>query len=356
MRLAPALRRHEIVGTGAQAVRARADSTKIVRTLRDHEQTRAIILLVDPVKPAKALFIKLGKAGIWERDCLTREQTLRLGYAEVPHDLCLGGAWQQAAEDFKSGSPNMAAATVTNHMNQVRLFYESGDDVLWVTFFGDLLWWCFSRPEIVQLPDGTKIRPAIDRWRSADILDRPLSTARLSGKLLSMQGFRGTICTVDAFEYLVNKINGVEPEEVRGASQALLELERRLEELIRRLHWRDFEILVDLIFRQAGWQRIGQAGGTQKTLDLDLISPITAERFGVQIKSEAGLADFQAYQAQFTDLQGFARFYFVVHSPRPDLAVVRTSDADAFVVWMPAMIASLALKYGLVGWIIEKAS
>lgn len=311
---------------------------------------------MNSIKPARALYIKLGKAGIWERDCLTREQTLRLGYVEVPHNLCMSGAWEQAAEDFRSGSPNMPAATVTNHMNQVRLFYEAGDDVLWVTFFGDLLWWCFAKREITHLSDGTKTRPATERWRSVDILGRSLSTARLSGKLLSMQGFRGTICTVDAFEYLVNKINGVEPEEVRAASQALLELERRLEELIGRLHWKDFEILVDLIFRQAGWQRIGQAGGTQKTLDLDLISPITAERFGVQIKSEAGLADFQAYETQFADLQGFTRFYFVVHSPKPNLADVRTSEADAFVVWAPAMIASLALKYGLVGWILEKAS
>ncbi|MGH9461135.1 MAG: hypothetical protein ACRD1X_07945 [Vicinamibacteria bacterium] len=310
---------------------------------------------MDPIKPSKALYVKLGKGGTWERDCLTREQTLRLGYEDVPHDLCLNAAWREATEDFRRGSPAMSGATVTNHMNQVRLFYESGDDVLWVTFFGDLLWWCFSRREITQLPDGTKTRPAIDQWRSADILGRPLSTARLSGKLLSMQGFRGTICAVDAFEYLVNKINGVEHEEVRAATHALSELERRLEELIRRLRWRDFEILMDLVFRQAGWQRIGQAGGAQKTLDLDLISPITGERFGVQIKSQAGLADFRAYEERFRDLQGFARCYFVVHSPRPDLAVAGTSAGDACVLWLPSAIAGLAVKYGLVSWIIDKA-
>lgn len=311
-----------------------------------------------PIKPPKALYIKLGKAGIWERDCLTREQNLRLGYEDVPHDLCLKGAWQEATENFKRGSPEMSAGTVMNHMNQVRRFYETGEDVLWVTFFGDLLWWCFSRREITQLSDGTKTRPAIDRWRSADILDRPLSTHRLSGKLLSMQGFRGTICAVDVFEYLVNKINGVEPKEVRAASQVLSELERRLEELIRRLHWRDFEILMDLVFREAGWQRIGQAGGAQKTLDLDLISPITGERFGVQIKSEAGLADFRAYQERFRDLQGFARCYFVVHSPRSDLdlVVAEASVGDASVLWLPPTIAGLAVKYGLVSWIIDKAN
>src|SRR3990172_12550576 len=84
----------------------------VLRRLRDHKQHAPIILGVDPIEPTKALYIKLGKAGVWERDCLAREQTLRLGYEDVPHDLCLKGSWQEATENFRRGSPEMSAGTV----------------------------------------------------------------------------------------------------------------------------------------------------------------------------------------------------------------------------------------------------
>src|SRR2546422_8552327 len=124
------------------------------------------------IRPARAQFIKLGRGGGWERDCLERDQTLRIGFAGVPHDLCVSRNWHRAGEELRRQSPAMATNAVTNLTNQLRLFYEAGDDVLWGTFYGDRLWWCFSRPEVTQLPDGTKTRPTIDRWQSTDILVR----------------------------------------------------------------------------------------------------------------------------------------------------------------------------------------
>jgi hypothetical protein len=306
------------------------------------------------IKPQKALYIKLGLSGEWERDCIMRDHTLRLGYREVSHDLCMNGKWEDVVEELKPIRKDAGAAT--RDKNQIQNFYEADEKVLWVTFFSDRLYWCFSTPQITFLPDRTKTRSVIGQWRATDLSGKPLEKSRLSGKLLSMQGFRGTICSVGEFEYLIRKINGDISKAYQEATDALSALEQKIETLIRSLHWKDFEILVDLIFRQAGWQRAGNVGGTEKTLDLDLISPITAERFAVQVKSRAKLSEFNSYQIKFEDMLGYRRAYFVVHTPSQDLIEAEDQATDEFQLWLPKHVAVLAVKYGLADWIIGKAA
>jgi hypothetical protein len=311
---------------------------------------------IAPIKPSMALYIKLGRGGRWESDCIKRDQTLRLGYREVSHDLCLQGRWDKVREELlKTLRKSPGAATRDTY--QIRLFYESDESVLWITFFGDRLYWCFSKPEVALLPDKSKTRPAIGMWSCEDIEGRSLQKSQLSGRLLSMQGFQGTICSVKESEYLVQKINGHIPEEVEEAQVVLSELERKIETIIQSLHWKDFEVLIDLIFRQAGWQRVSELGETLKTLDLDLVSPITSERYGVQVKSRAGLAEFEDYQQRFADMQGYTRLYFVVHTPSRDLEDLAQSKIPKDIeLWLPQDIAHRAVMYGLTDWIITKAS
>jgi hypothetical protein len=95
--------------------------------------------------------------------------------------------------------------------------------------------------------------------------------------------------------------------------------------------------------------------GTTKSIDLDLISPITSERYGVQVKSKANRALFEHYRNdRLKDMQGFTRFYFAVHTPSTDLLKV-SDDADGNVeLLLPSTIAHLAVQYGLTKWIIDK--
>ena len=244
-----------------------------------------------------------------------------------------------------------------NDITQIRNFYEADETVLWVTFFGDRLYWCFSNPEITLLSDKTKTRPVVGHWRSTDVNGQPLDKGRLSGKLLSMQGFCGTICSVKEFDYLVHKINGELTKDNEEATEAVSALEQKIEKLVRQLHWKDFEILIDMIFRQAGWQRIGGVGEAEKTIDLDLLSPITSERYAVQVKSKANLAEFQDYQDAFADMQGYRRLYFVVHTPSAELESHAEDQLDDdFQVWLPQQVTRLAVRYGLVEWIIGKTA
>jgi hypothetical protein len=53
-------------------------------------------------------------------------------------------------------------------------------------------------------------------------------------------------------------------KEVVEVEQAMFNLKTKLTFLIQNLQWKDFETLVDLIFRQAGWQRVGNELATQE--------------------------------------------------------------------------------------------
>jgi len=305
------------------------------------------------INPTAALYIKLGEGGRWERECIEEQQTLRIGFEQIPHSLCSEGKWAEVTAQFlrEARTPQVA----TGFANQIRSFYEAGEDVLWITFYAAKLWWCFSLPRVTVLSDESKTRPVIGRWMSCDVEGKALDIARLSGRLVMLQRYQGTICSVgrERLEYLANKINAVEDPHVAAARSARLSLQERLEKIVCNLHWRDFELLADLIFEQAGWKRTGELGGTQKTLDVMLSSPITNERFGVQVKAQADLAAFGEFRKQVEPMEGFARFYFVVHSPSPDLQQARSDDKVRLLG--PQQVAELSVRYGLVDWIIDKA-
>lgn len=310
-------------------------------------------LKLDAIKARKALFIKLGEEGRWESNCI-KEATLRLGYNHVPHEFCVSSNWLNARESYP---PDSDQGSVTRHLNQVQQFYEEPETTLWITFHSDRLWWCFSKPSVIQLSDKSKIRYANDRWRDIDINGVPLIKGRLSGKLLAVQSFQGTICSVRELEYLLHKINGTSEPHVAKAEHALNSLVIALIPIIKNLHPKDLETLTDLIFRQAGWQRTGVAGEVEKDIDFDLLSPITEERIAIQVKSKASASVYRSYRDKFSDMSGFSRFYFVTHSPDPSLITIATEGNDGnFVFWGPQQLAQQAARNGLAGWLIDRAS
>lgn len=305
----------------------------------------------NPINPQNAYYIKLGIHGEWEKDCLKDSQTIRLGYLQTPHELCLQGKWDEVQKIWQGIRNDVGSAT--RDKNQIQVFYESDEKVLWVTFFGDRFYWCFSKPEITLLSDKSKSRPVIGQSSSNDLKGKTLQKSQLSGALLRMEGFRGTICKVKELNYLVQKINGVVLPEIEDALEAKTNFEEKIEILIRKLTWQDFELLVDLLFHQAGWQRVAPVGKTEKTIDLDLYSPINKERFLVQVKSSANLCDLQSFIAGIIGFQ-YNQAYFLVHTPLDDFNQSQLPvDVE---IWGPKQIAQRVVLFGLSEWVISKVS
>jgi hypothetical protein len=301
----------------------------------------------------EALYIKLGEGGNWAGECI-ETKALRLGFGKVPHGLASEGRWEDVKKLLQASEQRGRPADITR---QVRKFYESSEDVLWITFHKNRLWWCRSERHVTPLADrpggASRSRAVIGEWRCEDATGTPLDVSRLSGKLLSLQGYQGTICAVREREYLLRKINAESLPEIKAALEARGTLAEAIEPIVRNLRWRDFEILVDMMFRQAGWKRVGELGGTQEGTDLVLEAPITNERHRVQVKSQAGIAQLEAF-TQKLDPEEVGHAYFVVHSPTSDLDQYEP-DGEAITLLRIKEIAEWSVKYGLVDWIIDKA-
>ena len=106
-------------------------------------------------------------------------------------------------------------------------------------------------------------------------------------------------------DYATRRINGQKSPQVERAVAALAELKDAVLALIRLLLARDFEVLVELVFSTSGWRRQGVVGGTQKTLDLDLVLPSTGERAFVQVKSKTDSAELAKSVEEFEALRVF---------------------------------------------------
>ena len=310
------------------------------------------------ITASKVLFIKLGRGGEWEKDCIEKEQTIRLGFKEADHNSCLSGLWDKIRESyflhFSSKKNSTPLSTANRFVGEIRYFYEQPTTALWVTFYANKMWWCFTEPEVVQLEDKTKVRKVNGKWSDKDINGNELQAENLSGKLLRTQGYRGTICQVKEANYALSKINAEEMPEVTLSLSVLKELEKNIAALIKYLHWKDFETLIDLIFRQAGWQRMGQLGKTQKTLDLDILSPVTNERAIVQIKSSSDKNEFESCLRNFENMSGYKMLFYVVHTPEKSL--LGLEERQNVKIMLLEEITKLAIHSGLMNWIIAKVS
>lgn len=139
----------------------------------------------------------------------------------------------------------------------------------------------------------------------------------MNTRLTRVAVYRGTICAVEESDYLVRKINGnVEPL-VREAVAAQETLQGVAQEPIRRLHEKDFELLVDLIFAASGWRRVSVLGETEKDVDLPVEQIAPQERAFVQVKSSATPAVLADYVERFGACAGADRVVFACHSPPP---------------------------------------
>src|SRR4029453_15277934 len=156
----------------------------------------------------------------------------------------------------------------------------------------------------------------------------------------------------------LHEINCADAPRVAASTHALAALIESLQPIVERLHPRDLEVLVDLIFRNAGWQRVGVLAETETDIDLALESAVTGERIAVEVKARATVEDYREYGARYRTMVGFDRFYFVTHS-LIDAEVVNESvgrGSSGVSFWGSRSIAQRAAHSGLAQWLIDKAT
>ncbi|WP_340151743.1 hypothetical protein [uncultured Sneathiella sp.] len=305
----------------------------------------------------KACYIKLGKRGGWEQKCL-EEGIAPLAYYDVPHGMALAGDREAIRKVYLD--LGKTAGTATGHASQILSFYDADPDVLWITISGGSLWWAELAPDVEylgsdpkQYPQGSRFRRTMSGWHRFSFDGTPLLIGNLSGNLTKVAAYQGTVCTLkpDQLDYLLRKLRDEELPEITAAQEARKQLLAATVEVIRLLTWQDFELFTELLFSRSGWQRISSLGGTQKSLDLELLLPTTGERAIVQVKSATSQAQLDDYIDRFGAMAA-DKYFYVYHSSKQSLDV---RDSDIILMDAPAL-ADQALKSGLVDWLITKAA
>lgn len=297
-----------------------------------------------------AFYIKLGLAGKWEADSIATGK-LRLGWEEQTIKDINNRRWDSIGKQLRGGSK---PHTATNDLRRLKDIVESTPEDIWVTFHQNKLWWTRLSKDPVHEDGISKYRVTARPWSDKTEGGKLLVVNDLPGKLAQLQGFRGTACRVSEVDLLRRLLAGASSPLARAISRRRSALAESLALAIKELHWKDFETLVDLIFRHAGWLRVSVLGQQAKGYDLELREPITGDRYVVQVKSQAALSDLNHTLASFSPID-YRRVFFVVHSPDQDLASAIDLPAHVEIV-RPALLANLAVEAGLASWLEQKMS
>jgi hypothetical protein len=304
-----------------------------------------------------ARYIKLGGGGGWEAQCL-KEGTMRLGYYEVPHELGLKRDKEAIKNIYKDTAGSVGSAS--DHARQVVDFYDLSPDVLWITFADGHLWWAKAAPEITYYGndpaihiEGSRSRKTVDGWHKTSLAGKALRILDLNGELTKTGAYRGTMCDLKPHmrDYVLRKINDESLPELIEAQESMASLLHAVQRMIAMLHWRDFELLVELIFSHSGWQRVSVVGDGLKTTDIELLLPVTGERAMVQVKSQTSQAQLDEYIAAFArwDMQ---RLFYVYHTLNDAMAL--DVDDPRVTLIGPEKLCTMVLRAGLVEWLMSK--
>jgi len=304
------------------------------------------------ITAGKVRYIKLGRGGEWADLCF-RENSLRIGHSQIAHELASTQDREAIrAELRRLGFAKPKASDLTR---EILDFYDEDADTIWITFADGFLWWCRAKPGVTDLgtdsDNGTKKRICASPWSNLSAGGVPLRVRELSGKLTRTAAYRQTICAVAAAEYLIAKLNDEKLSEVVEAETARDQLEQAIGSLIVNLTWQDFELLVDLVFANSGWRRTGVTGGTQETVDLELMLPSTGERAFVQVKSSTNQTEFGEYVERFSR-RDEDRMFFVFHSADKPLV----NDDPKITVVGRERLSAMVVDAGLTGWVIDQVS
>ena len=307
---------------------------------------------IDPIAPALARYIKLGAGDAWF-DSGRSNDRIELGHNSISHELAMSGDKDAiAAVYLEQGREKI---TASRYAREVMEFYHScGDDCLWVTFADGHLWWAFAKTEVLWLGEtqthGARYRELFAPWCKTDIRGAALTIDALSSKLTQTSRTEHTLCEYKAIDALVRRIN-TQPDpyvtEAKEARDALIPVATKL---VEQLDWRDFEVLVDLIFARSGWQRVGELGGSQKDTDLVIEQIATSELAAVQVKSKATNRELAKYVDGYKKSGNFDRLFFVCHTGK-----LTPPDDPRIHVWTGKEVAKKAVQAGLLDWLIEMA-
>lgn len=299
-------------------------------------------------------YIKLGSSGTWADEAFSSGRVFfGSGIDEVDHDLCLSGDWVGVEKQLAELINNQQG--ISHGLRQLQTFY-SDNSILWITMANGHLWWSISTgsPQVMKTTGSdmpSRFLETIDGWKNVSIGGKPLLLRNISSALTKTAGYRRTICEVAAKDYLLRLLNDErDPLQIK-AGKLLDEQSRIALELIQRLHWTEFETLIDLIFARNGWRRTSVLGRTIPDVDFVADQQITSSTAWVQIKATSEQKELDDYIDRFCKDGSCTDFFFACHSSKSKMVI---EDAPNLHLWSGLELSRQAVNAGLFNWLIEQ--
>lgn len=302
---------------------------------------------------SKGLFIKLGVNGEWENSSLS-ENKIRIGWSNLTlEQLNRNNSEELHIENAKSISNKGAATRDTNALINI---LNADESTVFITFAKGCLYWTTKNGRELVKEDSISKYITCDGWSSnhagEDTSIVGLRISDIPGEISKIQRFSGTCCEISEINILNNIINNIPCEEgvdLRIGKEVII---NSIEKSLKHLHWKDFELLIGLIFQKSGWDRVSALGENAQGIDIELLDRINNERYAVQIKVKSGISDVVLFRDNFRNC-GYRKRIFI--SIINDYASIDLSSRDEDLnLWGARDIAELVVKFGLVDWLINK--
>lgn len=299
-----------------------------------------------------ALYIKLGEKGKWEKSSID-EAKIRISWARIALQDIQKKKWDKIRKLIEGYAKTKGSAS--NDFGALKKIAEADSRTLFITFYGGRLYWCkpaMTDPLVDE--DHTSMFRVVDgKWDCKNESGEILDLEKVPGKISMLQRYSGTCCTVHEIESLKRLLNGLQSDQYKKIDDARKKLISVVQEGIKVLHPKEFELMVELIFRQSGWRRISILGESIKDIDLELEDPITHDKYMVQVKSVSDQKEFDKYATKYEQLykDKFRKFYYVVHDIKgPQLK----TNNDNIEIIRSNKLAEMVVSLGLLDWLTNK--
>lgn len=305
----------------------------------------------------KAYYIKLGMGGMWEKDSIGTSK-VRIGWSDTKLKDVHNNNWDKIKQEIQNNfiSRNKTQGA-TQDFNALKNIYNADKQTIFITFYDSKLWWCKVKDTGIKEDKISKYREVLGKWSDKNVNGKTLLLNDISGTLAQLQRFSGTCCNVKEIDYLKRLINAETSNKYNSILKEKNSLTSEIEDGIKSLHWKDFEILVELIFRQiTSWRRTSVLGEELKFFDFVLEEPINGDLYGIQVKSKSSLKDFKKYADQFSTgkYSEFRKLYFIVHSPEQSLRDYDIGKYENVELILPKRLAKMIVDGGLIDWLMKK--
>ena len=304
-----------------------------------------------------AYYIKLGAKGDWAERSLS-EGVVRIGWKNISLQDINSNHWDTIKKNIKQEFDDRRKknGSMQDYLALKRFCDATINDVF-ITFHDGKMYWCNLSELPIEEDDISKFRKTQGGWSqsSLDSSGKIFYSNEMSGKITKTQAFQATLCQYKEEELqIINRIiNGVSNPKVAEIEHKKKEICELLVAILTDFHWKDCEILTDLIFQQSGWHRISMAGGSMKYMDFEYVEPINNDRYIVQVKSGAKKSDFLEYQRKFIH-EGYRKLFFVSFNPDKSLYDYKNEQENIEILY-GSKLATLIFNLGLVDWVLKKS-